>query len=56
MFNERFRGMSSASFEVRQVSLAQKTAERALPKVDKRFFEELSREAAQGSVVRKMRF
>ena len=56
MLNKRFRGMSSASFEVRQVSLAQKTAERASPKVDKRFFEELPIEAARGSVVRKMRF
>ena len=46
MFNERFRGMSSASFEVRQVSLAQKMAERASPKVDKRFFRRTSKRSS----------
>ena len=56
MFNKRFRGVSPASFEVRQVSLALKTAERSSPKVGKRFFEELPREAADGRVVRKIRF
>ena len=56
MLNKRFRGMSPASFEVCQVPLARMMAEGSLPKVGKRFFEELPREAADGRVVRKIRF